>query len=91
MYGNNKRSTHSPSVSSTFSALVSIAYSKSAMAVLSIGSTLFFLTFFRVGRESKVGIGKEAPLTTLVLHDGTLYFFILFRSALIFSVGSALH
>ncbi|KAF8986684.1 hypothetical protein BDQ17DRAFT_1375909 [Cyathus striatus] len=138
LYGNSKRSMHSLSgyylpnisthVSLTFSALVSIAYSKSAVAIPSIGcvgfvphfltkqqttfyvvtlalhTTLFLLTFFRVGRDfirdsgglrnvimgNKSGVGKEAPLTTLILHDGTLYFFILFGSTLIASVASAL-
>ncbi|KAF8982211.1 hypothetical protein BDQ17DRAFT_1378979 [Cyathus striatus] len=133
LYGNGKRSMHSTyhnvfQVSLTFSAFVSIAYSKSAVAIPSIGcvgfvphfltkqqttfyvvtlalhTTLFLLTFFRVGRDfirdsgglrnaimgNKSGVGKEAPLTTLILHDGTLYFFILFGSTLIASVASAL-
>jgi len=112
----------------TFSALVSVAYSKSAVAIPSIGcigfapsslikqqttfyvitlalhTTLFLLTFYRVGRDfirdsgglrnaimqRKVGVSKETPLTTLILHDGTLYFFILFGSTLIPLVASAL-
>ncbi|KAF8980287.1 hypothetical protein BDQ17DRAFT_1380776 [Cyathus striatus] len=131
LYGNSKGSTtyHNVfQVSLIFSALVSIAYSKSAVAIPSIGcvgfiphfltkqqttfyvvtltlhTTLFLLTFFRVGRDfirdsgglrnaimrRKAGVSKETPLTTLILHDGTLYFFILFGSTLIASVGSAL-
>ncbi|KAF8984550.1 hypothetical protein BDQ17DRAFT_1415528, partial [Cyathus striatus] len=136
LYGNSKRIIFclavlfiaQITVSLTFSAFVSIAYSKSVVAIPSTGcvgfiprfitkqqttcyglllalqTTLFLLTFFRVGRdfirdsgglrkaimENKAGVGKETPLTTLVLHDGTLYFFILFGSTLILSVGSAL-
>ncbi|KAF8988954.1 hypothetical protein BDQ17DRAFT_1373734 [Cyathus striatus] len=142
LYGNSKRGMHLSTgyyftynvvfqVSLTFSALVSIDYSKSAVAVQSIGCVaftriphfltkqqtacyglslalqsiyLFFLTFFRVGRDfvrdsgglrnaiigNKSGVSNETQLTTLVLHDGTLYFFILFGSTLISSVGSAL-
>ncbi|KAF8990554.1 hypothetical protein BDQ17DRAFT_1414031 [Cyathus striatus] len=70
---------------------------------LALQTTLFLLTFFRVGRDvirdsgglrnaitgNNTGVGKDA-LTTLVLHDGTLYFFILFGSTLITSVASAL-
>ncbi|KAF8986699.1 hypothetical protein BDQ17DRAFT_1375947 [Cyathus striatus] len=40
--------------------------------------------------QRKVGVSKETPLTTLILHDGTLYFFILFGSTLIPLVASAL-
>ncbi|KAF8982193.1 hypothetical protein BDQ17DRAFT_1549271, partial [Cyathus striatus] len=136
LYGNSKRIIFCPAilftaqitVSLTFSALVSIDYSKSAVAIPSIGcvgfiphfltkqqttsyvvilalhTTLLLLTFFRVGRDfikdrgglrnaiigNTAAVSKEAPLTTLILHDGTLYFFILFGSTFIASVASAL-
>ncbi|KAF8990553.1 hypothetical protein BDQ17DRAFT_1547190 [Cyathus striatus] len=136
LYGNSKRIIFcltalfiaQITVQLTFSALVSIAYSKSAMAVPTIGcvgvipnfliqqqttcygfmlalqTTLFLLTFFRVGKDfirdngglknvimrNKASIGNETPLITRVLHDGILYFFILFGSTLIASVASSL-
>ncbi|KAF8982190.1 hypothetical protein BDQ17DRAFT_1379014, partial [Cyathus striatus] len=116
LYGNSKRSMHSSQHSVAVPSIGCVGFTSVphfltkqhttayASHLLFKVSTLFLLTFFRVGMDSirdsgglrnaimgnKAGVGKDAPLTTLVLHDGTLYFFILFGSTLIFSVGSAL-
>ncbi|KAF8988947.1 hypothetical protein BDQ17DRAFT_1373715, partial [Cyathus striatus] len=101
LYGNSKRSTRSFSgyylsnVSLTFSALVSIAFSKSAVAIPSIGqqttaycftlalqTTLFLLTFFRVGRDF---IRDSGGLKNAIMGNKAGV-----GSTLIFSVGSAL-